>query len=208
VQSQIHTTVVLVHLVHIPLCYRPALAQRGGRRNRLALYPRTIDLEPVRRADGVNQHLHYQTGTIFLDWRTLNTRLQTQMAVTRSGSRSIPRPSSVICVQNVLLVPTTSDLISALIPTNVHSYVLYVGKLSRVNTIENATKDFIQERRSSSAKESSNKAANGVVAVVLPALMHWGGISARKRAAYASNHCSTKKPLSGNVCGKSNECKI
>ena len=64
-------------------------------------------------------------------------------------------------------------------------FVRCAGKLLPVNMTESATKDSILERKSLCAKESSNRAASGDVAADLLVLMHWDGISARKRAGSA-----------------------
>ena len=92
--------------------------------------------------------------------------------VTLNEFKSIQPPSNVICVQNVSRVPTIFAHIFVPTLMSAHSSVQYAGKLLRANMIESATKDFIPERKSSFAKESSSKVASGDAVAVLPVLMH------------------------------------
>jgi hypothetical protein len=166
-----------------------------------------IGLKRLPLADSTGQHPRYWIKTISLDLRILNTAPHLQTVVTPSGFRNILRSSSVICAQNDLFALITFALIFALTPTSSHTCVQCAGKPLRANTIESVMKGFIPERRSSFAKESLKKAASGDVAAGLPVLMHWGGISAHKRAGSASSRCLTKKPLNDSVCGRSNVYK-
>jgi hypothetical protein len=145
------------------------------------------------QAGAVSQLLHYQIETTFLDLLILNTKPPLLTVVTPSGFRNIPLRFSAIYAQSDLLVLIIFDLICVLILMSVRLFVQCAGKPSLDNMIASATKVFILERRSSFAKESSNKVANGDVAADLPVPMHWADTSARKRAGFALSRCLTKK---------------
>jgi hypothetical protein len=183
------------------------LSLRVDRLNLLGLYLHMIDQEQVLLVDVVNPLLHCQIETTFSDSLIPSIKPQVLKVEMPNASRSILLPSSATFAPNVLRALTIYGLIYALIPMSAHLYARYAVKHLPVNTTGSAMKDFTPGRRNLFAKESSNKAVNGVAVAVLLELMHWVAISVLKQAAFALSLSSMKKLLNGNGCGMSNGCK-
>lgn len=105
----------------------------------------------------------------------------------RNGCRSIRPHFSATCVPSDSHGPTTCAPICGPIPMRDPLFVRSAAKRLRDSMIENGTKDYTQERRSSSVVAISHEAGIGVVVAVSPVPMHWAAISDQRPAGSASN---------------------